>query len=366
MTSYSSAIQKRISRNLLQWFDRHQREMPWRNSKDPYWVWVSEIMLQQTQVATVIPYFKRFIERFPDVRQLAKAQEQTVLKYWEGLGYYRRARSLHQAAQVVVRDFGGEFPSELQHVLSLPGIGRYTAGAVLSIAKGQPLPVLEGNTIRVHARLAGIDDDVQKSTTQKQLWSLAESVVDAERPGDLNQALMELGSEICTPRSPNCERCPVQTICHAYRTKRQLELPFSSKKNALTELHEVVVLLLRRGKLLLRQCQPGERWAGLWDFPRFQIEPRHIDKELPKKVEGATGLSIQVRDTGWSMQHGVTRFKIQLSCWVADEIKGRLRSEGQILKWYSPSELEDLPLSVTGRKVARDLPSLLVSRSLFP
>ena len=366
MTSYSSAIQKRISRNLLQWFDLHQREMPWRNSKDPYWVWVSEIMLQQTQVATVIPYFERFIERFPDVRHLAKAQEQTVLKYWEGLGYYRRARSLHQAAKVVERDFNGQFPSNFEGVLSLPGIGRYTAGAILSISKGQPLPILEGNTIRVHARLAGIEEDVQKSATQKELWKLAESVVDSERPGDLNQALMELGSEICTPRSPNCEGCPVQTVCQAYRTRRQMELPFSSKKNALTEVHEAVVLIRRNNKLLLRQCQPDERWAGLWDFPRFQIEPKQMDTELPKRVENSSGLSIQVRDTGWSLQHGVTRFKIQLSCWVAEEVRGRLKCPGQSLKWFTTREIEELPLSVTGRKVASNLPSLLESRSLFP
>jgi A/G-specific adenine glycosylase len=366
MTSYSSAIQKRISRHLLHWFDLHQREMPWRNSKDPYWVWISEIMLQQTQVATVIPYFERFIERFPDVQQLARAQEQTVLKYWEGLGYYRRARLLHQAAQVVDRDYGGIFPSNFDDVLSLPGIGRYTAGAILSIAKGKPFPILEGNTIRVHTRLAGIEEDVQKPTTQKQLWSLAESVVDAERPGDLNQALMELGSEVCTPRSPNCEGCPVQTVCQAYRTRRQMELPYSSKKSALTEVHEAVVLILRNGKLLLRQCQPGERWAGLWDFPRFQIEPKQIHVELPKRVENSAGLSIQVRDTGWALQHGVTRFKIQLSCWVAEEVQGRLKRTEQAWKWYAPIEIEELPLSVTGRKVARNLPSLLESRSLFP
>ncbi|MEC7429983.1 MAG: A/G-specific adenine glycosylase, partial [Planctomycetota bacterium] len=200
MTKYNASIQVKLRQNLLDWFDSHQREMPWRSEKSLYRVWVSEIMLQQTQVVTVIPYFERFVERFPDVGSLAEADESTVLTFWEGLGYYRRARLLHQAAKTIVSDFEGEFPKSFGAVLGLPGIGRYTAGAILSIADNQTLPILEGNTIRVHARLAGVTGDVQKSGTQKSLWSLATSVVDPERPGDLNQALMELGSEVCTPK----------------------------------------------------------------------------------------------------------------------------------------------------------------------
>ena len=366
MTKYNASIQSTLRQNLLDWFDSHQREMPWRSEKSLYRVWVSEIMLQQTQVVTVIPYFERFLERFPDVESLAEADEATVLTFWEGLGYYRRARLLHQAAKTIVSDFGRQFPKSFDAVLGLPGIGRYTAGAILSIADNQPLPILEGNTIRVHARLAGVTGDVQKSGTQKSLWSLATSVVDPERPGDLNQALMELGSEVCTPKKPQCGSCPVHGVCNAFQTKRQLELPYSSKKIRLTPINESVILIQRRGKFLLRQCVDGERWAGLWDFPRFQTDEDGLHSDLEAMVHASTGLSVEIRDTGWSTRHGVTRFKIHLRCWVAEKVQGRLRKTQENIQWVDRHKFEDFPMSVTGRKVATELDSLITSQALFP
>ena len=345
-----------FQRDLLQWFDASHRNLPWRKTKDPYAVWVSEIMLQQTQVATVIPYYERFLARFPTPSDLATADEQEVLRLWEGLGYYRRARSLHRAAQEIVGRFDGRFPEQFDQVHSLPGIGRYTAGAILSIALNQPTPILEGNTIRVHSRMHRVEDDINRSATQKRLWDLASQAVDPDRSGDMNQALMELGSEVCKPRSPGCSHCPVRRHCAMSSAEEVESLPYNATKEKLTAVHEAVVLVRRRGKLLLRQCQPGERWAGLWDFPRYAHNPEQVEAQLEKAVLKQTGLNVSSRNTGWSIRHGVTRYRIQLSCYVADEVSGRLVQRSNSLRWFDPHELEELPLSVTARKVARAMP----------
>ena len=193
----------------MKWFDQHQRNLPWRKNKSLYRIWISEIMLQQTQVATVIDYFNRFVKRFPNIKRLAAASEADVLRLWEGLGYYRRARQLHAAAKTIVECHGGQFPTDITDVLALPGIGRYTAAAILSIAQDQRLPILEGNTIRLFARLLAMNSDPRTTENQKRLWEFSESLLPRKQVGDFNQSLMELGSEICTPRNPNCKICPL-------------------------------------------------------------------------------------------------------------------------------------------------------------
>jgi A/G-specific adenine glycosylase len=341
-------------RRLLNWFRQHARDLPWRRTRDPYHIWVSEIMLQQTQVSTVTGYFARFIERFPTMQSLADAREQEVLRLWEGLGYYRRARQLHAAAQLVVERYGGEFPREFQQVRALPGIGRYTAGAILSIAFDESHPILEANTTRLLARLIGFRDDVTRSAGQRILWTAAELLVPKRRAGEFNQAMMEVGSEICTPRQPHCEQCPIRLFCAASRHGWQEEIPKAKVRSPSIALREAAIVIRRHQKVLVRRCREGERWAGLWDFPRFEVVAGHGPKiigELQRKVNETTGLDVVITRKLAKINHSVTRYRIQLSCHEATCDAGCAPSGEHT--WIDLSELASLPLSTTGRKIAQ-------------
>ncbi len=344
-----------IRRRLLAWFRRHARLLPWRGTRDPYRVWVSEIMLQQTQVATVVPYFERFVARFPDIASLAAADEQDVLRLWEGLGYYRRARQLHAAANQVVTEHEGEFPVDFESVVGLPGIGRYTAGAVLSIACDQRLPILEANSTRVLCRLAGYRGDPAKSAGQRFLWQLAEDLLPRKDVGDFNQALMELGSQICSPRNPRCDECPVRSKCATCSAGLQDEIPVKNGATKFQDVREAAVVVRRDGKVLMRQCAADERWAGLWDFPRFAVQSRtttDLNRELVERVVELTGVSIGPLRRLTTMKHGVTRFRITLLCFEARYASGRIR-RGQNLRWLRPAQFDEVPLNVTGRRIGR-------------
>lgn len=345
------------ARPLLQWFDRCQRDLPWRKSKTAYRIWISEIMLQQTQVATVIDYFNRFVDRFPDIPTLAAADVQEVLRYWEGLGYYRRARQLHRAAEWMVEQHGGEFPLNYADVLALPGIGRYTAGAILSIAADQRLPILEGNTQRLFARLIGIISDPRQSAVQRQLWQFAEQILPSRRAGDFNQALMELGSQVCTPLKPDCGACPLQKLCPTFALNLQDSIPPRCTRTPIENISEGVLLVSRSQKFLLRRCQPGEWWEGLWDFPRYRLESPSTSL-LAEKFAAEFGLQADLRDTGWECKHAVTRYRITLRCFRADRIRGRLKPAADRWRWFGRKELEQLAMSATGRKISRQLDSL--------
>jgi A/G-specific adenine glycosylase len=318
-------------------------------------------MLQQTQVATVVPYYDRFLSRFPGVQNLASAEEEQVLRLWEGLGYYRRARQLHAAARQIVAQHGGQFPTDYDSVRSLPGIGRYTAGAVLSIGLDARLPILEANTIRVFSRLAGFRGDPATGQGQKYLWSLAESLLPAKRTGAFNQALMELGSEICTPKAPDCSRCPISAHCQAFATGMQQLIPVAPKKTKYQTVYEVAVVIKKGNRILLRKCSTGERWAGLWDFPRFPLTdsnaalPANLPAVIGQRVAELTGVSIEVGAKLATLKHGVTRFRITLDCFEAGFVKGaspRVKASGELL-WATTAELAELPLSTTGRKISR-------------
>ena len=349
-----------LRRKLLKWFDVHQRDLPWRNKKTPYRIWVSEIMLQQTQVATVVRYYDRFIKRFSTVNQLANANESDVLKLWEGLGYYRRARQMHAAARMVVEQHHGQFPTEPESVMALPGIGRYTANAILSISEDQQLPILEGNTIRLFARLMAMRADPRTTANQKALWEFSESILPRKRCGDFNQALMELGSETCHPKRPKCLVCPIQDLCPTAVQGLQEQIPVTAKKVKYENINEAVVVVCRRNRFLLRQCQPGERWENLWDFPRFEIDLGNdispID-QLSQRLKQQTGLSAVVHQSTRQIKHAVTRFRITLDCFPADQVKGRLKRSSEILKWMTIEEINQTPMSVTGRKIAQSLDS---------
>lgn len=309
-------------------------------------------MLQQTQVTTVIEYYLRFMKRFPNVKKLAAADQSEVLKMWEGLGYYRRARQLHAAAQAIVENHGGKFPTSFEEVLALPGIGRYTAGAILSISQNQRLPIVEGNTIRLYARLLLMKSDPKASAEQKQLWRFAEAIVPAKRSGDFNQALMELGNRICKPKSPLCGSCPVSSFCPTFVHGLQTEIPAPSKKIKYEDITEAIILVRRNGKYLVRQCGEGERWTGLWDFPRYEVTGKNAQCDLEQQLQKSTGITADISPLNKTIRHAVTRYRITLKCFSAQKITGSLNRDCGA-KWLTEKQLAQLPMSITGRKVCQ-------------
>jgi A/G-specific adenine glycosylase len=346
-------------RRLLAWFRRNARDLPWRRNRDPYRVWVSEIMLQQTTVAAVVPYFERFMAALPDIAALAAAREETVLRLWEGLGYYRRARQLHRAAQVLATEHGAEIPNDADAIRRLPGIGRYTAGAILSIAFDRAEPILEANTVRLISRLLAYRGDPARAEGQRLLWQTAESLLPVRGAGAFNQALMELGSQVCRPRDPDCPHCPVAELCATNRAGLQASIPAPRQKKNFEDVRTAAVVIRRRGKVLLVRNGDGERWAGLWDFPRFEClsgATAPLAEELTDKVRERTGVAIEAIRPLTTFRHGVTRFRITLDCFEAAAV-GRVARNGHSgdrreIAWLRPVELHDYPLSSTGRKLA--------------
>lgn len=276
----SSSWLRELRRTLLRWYSRNKRDLPWRHTRDPYKIWVSEIMLQQTQVATVIPYYKRWLKAFPSLPALAHAPLSKALELWAGLGYYRRVRMFHQAASTIQKEFRGKIPGTAEALKKLPGIGRYTAGAIASIAWGEKTPVLDGNVIRILTRIFAVGQSVDRPETLERLWSIAASLLPEKDPGDLNQALMELGATVCFPSNPQCVRCPVEKSCSAHQKGKELFYPVRSKKE-LVEKITTAALVLRNGKNeVWLEEQPHEgRWGGLWMFP-FWESKKEMLKDL--------------------------------------------------------------------------------------
>jgi A/G-specific adenine glycosylase len=358
MTAKSPSIwpaswRKTARRRLLGWYRRNARDLSWRRTSDPYAIWVSEIMLQQTQVATVERYFERFLAALPTIHALATAREDRVLRLWEGLGYYRRARNMHAAAKKIVAEHRGIFPREMDAVRRLPGVGRYTAGAILSIAFDAQTPILEANTIRLLSRLLGYRGAAKTVTAQKLLWKAAESLLPRRGCGELNQALMELGSLICTPQKPRCAECPLVRLCRAQRNGVNEDLKRKSIK-APEKRHEVAVLIEGRGKVLLRKCGDGEWWSGLWDFPRFRVAPSQttLQQQVKEHVRRLAGLKIRQPKPLATLRHGVTRYRITLHAYVA-KCAGPGEITGGTWRWVRSREIEKYPLNSTGRKLAQ-------------
>jgi A/G-specific adenine glycosylase len=362
-------------RRLLAWYGKHARQLPWRQTRDPYRVWISEIMLQQTQVATVIPYFQRFIEALPTVEHLAAADEQQVLRLWEGLGYYRRARQLHAAAKKIVAEHDGLFPADPAAIAKLPGIGRYTAAAVASIAFGAQAAILEANTRRLYARLLAERGELESSAAQARLWSFAEHLLPKQDCGAFNQALMELGATICTPRSPQCAACPVAELCPTFALGLQDEIPQATRKVKIEDVREAAVIVRSpAGQVLVLRYEPGQRWAGLWDFVRFPLpegqaldtpagaSPATLQTFLANEVQRRTGYRVSVEPQAIAqIKHPVTRYRITLNAFVA-QLAGSQNRRAKATAaekiqnestWVDVAELHHLPLSATGRKLAR-------------
>ncbi len=262
-----------LAQKLIRWYQKNKRPLPWRTSRDPYKIWVSEVMLQQTQVQTVIPYYKKFIRRFPTIRHLARASETHVLKLWEGLGYYARARNLRKGAQFIVKNFRGQVPSHYSELLTLPGIGSYMAGAIASIAFDQPVPILEGNVKRIAARILGISQPIDLPKTLKKLYDAVAKWLPEKDAGDLNQALMELGQVICTPRNPNCSLCPIKDDCRAQTLRIQNDLPVRLPKKTRPTRHHFAWLVSRNGRYLIERRPSHGLLGGLWQIPIRESRP---------------------------------------------------------------------------------------------
>jgi A/G-specific adenine glycosylase len=337
-----------LRRALLRWYDRHRRPLPWRGTRDPYRIWLSEVMLQQTRVATATPYYHAFLRRFPTLGSLARAREADVLAAWAGLGYYRRARHLHEAARLVVREHGGRVPAAPAAFAGLPGVGRYTAGAVLSIAFDRALPVVDGNVARVLSRLRALPAAVRAPQGAKALWALAAALVPARRPGDWNQALMELGAILCTARSPRCGECPVRRGCRAFALGRVAAFPPVPARRAGEKVRQALVLIERWGRMLVARRE-GPLLRGLWEPPGVELAPRRSARLALVARLADLGLRARLTPAGTIIRHTITRRDIAAEVWRG-ELAGSLpRSAG--LRWVDPRR-PGVALTALAKKVA--------------
>jgi A/G-specific adenine glycosylase len=322
----SSTEKKTFQTHLIRWFRKNQRKMPWRGIRDPYPIWISEIMLQQTQVKTVIPHYQRFIGRFPTVRKLAEAPLSDVMKAWEGLGYYARARNLHKAAKDICRNYHENLPDHLEGLMSLAGIGPYTAGAILSIAFQKPVPILDGNIIRVLSRYFHVTDSVDKSLTKKYLWSISNALLPDFSISDFNQGLMELGSEICLPRNPHCTKCPVRQGCRAWKLKIPHLLPVRNPKKPIPHFDVTAGVIWKKDKVLIT-LRPAKGLLGsLWEFPGGKKERGETLEEcLHREIMEELGIRIRIIGKLTSIRHAYTHFKITLHVYQCKYDQGTLR-----------------------------------------
>ena len=390
----------KIQNSLLTWFRANARDLPWRHDRSPYRVWLSEMMLQQTQVETVIPYFHRFLERFPTIEDLAAAPLGDVLKLWEGLGYYARARNLHKAAKVVVEKRHGEWPRTVEELMALPGIGRYTAGAIASLAFDVDTPALDGNVIRVLCRVFAIERDPKDAGVREELWTLAEQLLPkdpagrapcaapdasddllalharhastsgpATRHGDavprgtagvprgtageFNEALMELGALICTPRNPRCNVCPLAKTCEAKKRGRQDQLPIKTKRKPLPHYDVTAAVIRKNGRLLIAQRPLGGRLGGLWEFPGGKVEPGEtLPQCLRREIKEELGLRIKVGKPITSLDHAYTHFKITLHAFECELVSGQPQAlQVQDFKWVRMSELKRYAFAKTDLRI---------------
>jgi A/G-specific adenine glycosylase len=346
-----------INRKLLTWFRRHQRDLPWRHSRDPYRIWVSEVMLQQTQVVSVIRYFTRFLERFPTVGALAAASEAEVLRLWEGLGYYRRARDLHRAARQLVSEGHTQVPDDPEVVAELPGVGRYILGALLSQAFDRRLPILEANSERVMCRLFGVRGNPKSGPIRARLWHLAEALLPKRAVGDFNQSLMELGALVCTAAEPRCDDCPVAAVCRARQRQWQHLIPQTTIRPATVPSEEVTVVIYRANHVLLAQRPEHSRWAGMWEFPRGSVaRGESLESSAKRIARELAGITVDEVCRQRTIIHAVNHHRITLTCYEARRRDGRFQSDFYVRgQWVLPTDLSRYPMCVPQRRMARSV-----------
>lgn len=350
-----------LQSDLLTWYDQHKRDMPWRDCGDPYKIWLSEIMLQQTRVDQATPYFNRFVERFPTVHDLAEADQQEVLKVWEGLGYYSRARHLHDAAQLVVDEFDGKVPDTWDDITELKGVGPYTASAILSIAFQKKYAVVDGNVIRVLSRYLGIEDDVRATKTKNAIQEAADELIPEDRPGDFNQALMEVGATICTPSNPDCEKCPLQGGCVAHKTVKTDEIPYKSPKKKRPHHQIGVGIVMNEDKEVLIALRPEDAMlGGMWEFPGGkQEEDEEMEQTVIRELKEELGVDVAITKPFMKLDHAYSHFKITMHAYLCELVDGKPNPQSsQEIKWISIDELEDYPFPKANRQLTDKLMNL--------
>jgi A/G-specific adenine glycosylase len=351
------SIPEELSRRLLAWYDREQRRLPWRGHADAYAVWVSEIMLQQTRVETVIPYFERWMQRFPTIQSLANASQQEVLSLWEGLGYYSRARNLHKAARVVAAQFAGQLPKDRTGLEKLPGIGAYTAGAIASIAFGQDEAALDGNIRRVLARVFAVRTPARSPSGEKELWDLARRCLPPGRAGDYNQALMDLGSALCTPRSPQCLLCPLLEICAGRKMGLQEILPVLTPRQKIPHLTVAAAVVRRASTVLIAQRPQSDLLGGMWEFPGGTVENGEtLEEGLQREIREELNTVVLIEHPFGTYNHAYTHFSVTLHAFLCRLAGPEPQSiEVSQLRWVSPGALARFPMGKIDRQIANRL-----------
>jgi A/G-specific adenine glycosylase len=348
---------KKFTEALLNWFVKNRRDLPWRTTRDPYRIWVSEVMLQQTQVATVIPYYHRFLDTFPDVQALARAKDNALMKAWEGLGYYARARNLREAARVIVKKYDARLPASRDLLRELKGFGAYTAASVASIAFNEDCAAVDGNVMRVLARVFAIESDIRKAAAKREFQRIADALVPKGRAGAFNEALMELGATVCKPKNPACADCPVRRFCRAYAQGRVAELPRKSPKQEIPHHHIAIGVVHKNGRVLIA-LRPAEGLLGnLWEFPGGKLKSDETLAECCRReVLEETGIDTEVGRCFSVVQHSFTHFRITLHAFHCRYKTGKAapRSSQKII-WARPGDLENYAFPKANKKIIEDL-----------
>lgn len=358
---WDPATQARLRYQLRQWYGQQGRSLPWRQTQDPYAIWVSEIMLQQTQVATVLPYYRRWLEALPTLGDLAAAPRDRVLKLWEGLGYYRRAIHLHRAAQQVMQDQAGQLPSTLEGWMALPGIGRTTAGGILSSAFDQPAPILDGNVKRVLARMVALQRPPAQALDH--LWELSTTLLDPDHPRDFNQALMDLGATLCRRRSPHCLLCPWQGDCKAYNQGQQDHLPMTQPASPRPHKQIAVAVVFKGPELLIDQRLESSMLGGLWEFPGGKIEPGETPAECAvREVKEEIGIEVVAEQELATIDHAYTHFTITLIAYICRYVSGEIRPlQCDDVRWIRPEQIKDYAFPMANQKLFPPLEAWLAA-----
>jgi A/G-specific adenine glycosylase len=344
----------KIAKILVKWYPFHARPLPWRLDRESYHVWVAEIMLQQTRVETVIPYYLRWMEKFPTLEQLAESDQQDVLRVWEGLGYYSRARNLHKAAKEILHKYGGEIPSEVNSLRHLPGIGLSTAGAIASISFNKDKPILDGNVKRVMARLFDYPNPINLAKNEKDLWELAKQLLPRGKAGIFNQAMMELGETICLPKNPHCLNCPIHKECKSFILNNQDERPVRLRKAKIPHYEVVAAVFAERGRFLITQRPAGKMLAGLWEFPGGKVEKgENFEQSLKREIMEELAIEIQVGKEIGAYKHAYTHFSVLVHAFYSKRKAGKLRAcESQQIAWVKPIEFTHYPMGKVDRLIA--------------
>lgn len=356
-----------FQQNILDWFAAHSRALPWRQTYHPYHVWISEIMLQQTQMDRAVFYFNRWLQRFPDIESLARASEEEVHKLWEGLGYYARARNVLKTARLLMRDHGGVVPDNHDVLLKLPGIGAYTAGAIMSLAFNRDCPIVDANIERIFARCFDIDQPVKAADSRAFIWQKAGELVPPGRAREFNQALMELGALVCLPRTPDCDACPIKTHCEAQRLGIIEHRPIAGRKTEFIPIEMVTGILIDKGRIFIQKREAGDVWANLWEFPGGRLKQEETPEHaLVREYMEETEFHVQGLEKIRVVKHSYTRYRVTLHCYFCVLANGRtdpVLHAAQEFRWVKPRELDRFAFPAGHRKLIDGIMGELVRRA---